>query len=273
MKMGWTGGDWARWSLPLPLPQHRSLGAAVTSLARLWLSRGLTVAMVTQPSGSAAYGESGRGSGQSRGIELRVATSPATVVDPLRDTINGRSSEAWGRASHMSLFLSAPLHPPPPQLSLPITILVPSSPSSSPAHPSSTQEPDMGGLSSISPRISFSSPLPFPLLATGHRLWLWLLSLRLMAPLASPPSCPSTASLKGEAGAGRVLPGAQLFFLTLGITCVLACPLELQARPTAALALDWLRPCTAHTRADMPIHRHPHLYNNQATYMDTWVSR
>lgn len=101
----------------------------------------------------------GGGSGQSRGIELGAATPPATVVGPLRDIINREKQSRVGKRLPYVSLPFCPLYPPPPQLSLPITVLVLSSPSSSPAHPSSTQEPAMGGISSISPRVSFFSPL------------------------------------------------------------------------------------------------------------------
>lgn len=167
-----------------------------------------------------------------------------------------------------------PLHPPPPQLSLPITVLVPSSPSSSPAHPSSTQEPAMGGISSLSPRISFSSLLlhPWPLATlsgSGSSLLsgsqhLWPLLLHLLP----------HASLKGEAGAGSVPPGSRLFFPRSGYHLG---PHLLSAASDPALlshtSLNWLRPCTAHTQAGMPSTGTYPQTHNRPTYSYTWGSR
>lgn len=122
----------------------------------------------------------------------------------------GRSSQVWGKRFPYVSLPFCPLYLPPSQLSLLIPILVPSSPSSSPACPSSTQEPTMGGLSSISPRISLFSLSPSHrwLLAIGYPLWLWL--ARSTFSLFLHPL--SHASLKREAGAGSVPPGVQLFF-------------------------------------------------------------
>lgn len=133
----------------------------------------------------------GGGSGKSRGFELGAATSPATVVGRLWNITNGEKQLGVGKRLPY-VFLSAPSIYPHP------ICLFPSQFSFSPppiAHPSSTQEPVMGSLSSVSPRIFFPSP-SFPPLATGYPFCLWL-----MAPLAS-SSSPSTCIVEGR-GWGR----------------------------------------------------------------------
>lgn len=230
--------------------------------------------MVIQLSDPAAYGESGGVSGQSRAIELGAATSPVTVMGPLRDIINGEK-QVWGKRCPYVSLPFCPLYLPPSQLSLLIPVLVPSSPSSSPACPSSTQEPTMGGLSSISPRISLFSLSPSHrwLLAIGYPLWLWL--ARSAAPLASLPSSSFTCITEGR-GWGRQCPSRSPALLPSFYISPVFSPALWSCSPDALLLytfLNWLRPCMAHTWAEMPIHGHLHLYTQSDVYTSTWVTR
>lgn len=109
------------------------------------------------------------GYGLIRGIELGAATSPATVIGPLTDIINGEKQSGMGEDTVMSLYLSAPSNHCFPS-SLPIPVLVTASPSSSPACPSSTQEPALeASLSSPQDFLLFFSSFP----TTGY----WLLAM------------------------------------------------------------------------------------------------
>lgn len=113
----------------------------------------------------------GGGYGLLRGIELGAATSPATVIGPLSDLINGEKQSGMGEETVMSLYLSAPSNQCFPSCLFPSQFLLLPPPPLAQLVPPPLRSLHWRPLFHL-PGISYFSPLLFPLLAIGY--WQWL---------------------------------------------------------------------------------------------------
>lgn len=115
-------------------------------------------------------------SGQSRAIELGAATSPVTVMGPLRDIINGEKQSGGGRGAHMSLFLSAPSICPLPSCLFSSPFLFPPLPPLAQLVPPPRRSLQWEASLPSPPEFLYFSLSPSHrwLLAIGYPLWLWL---------------------------------------------------------------------------------------------------
>lgn len=187
----------------------------------------------------------------------------------------GRSSQVWGKRFPYVSLPFCPLYLPPSQLSLLIPVfLFPPPPPLAQLVPPPRRSLQWEASPPSPPKfVYFLSPLP----TAGY----WLLATLsgcgwLAAPLASLPLSSFTCITEGR-GWGRECPSRSPALLPSFYISPVFSPALWSCSPDSLLLLytflNWLTPCMAHTWAEMPIHRHLHLYTQSDMYTYTWVTR